>query len=64
MKDKMTYRDGVKRGRLQIIRNLKKHYDDSYFSPPVSIAYSSIGVQIPEITLRSYFRELAKARGK
>ncbi len=48
----------IKRGRRQIIANLKKHYDEMYFEPPHSMGGCDIGVCLPEATLYKYFKEL------
>ena len=53
-----TYEDGVKEGRKQIIKNIKKHYDEMYFHPPDNVSGISTGVCIPNTTLIKYFREL------
>lgn len=53
----LIYNNGKKEGRKQIIRNLKKHYDETYFSPPENISDCDIGVYIPERTLLKYFKE-------
>lgn len=54
-----TYKDGIKEGRRQIIRNLKRHYDEMYFGPPISYAPDcEIGVCLPESTLYKYFKEI------
>ncbi|KKM87572.1 hypothetical protein LCGC14_1267620 [marine sediment metagenome] len=56
-----TYEDGVKEGRKQIIKNIKKHYDEMYFHPPDNVSGISTGVCIPDPTLIKYFGEIARA---
>jgi len=54
------YWDGVKEGRLQIIRNLKRHYDEMYFEEPQPMGGCETCVCLPDSTLYKYFKELKK----
>lgn len=53
-------RDSIAEGRKQIIRNIKKHYED-YHPLPVENGWGILtDIPIPNVTLRRYFKELEK----
>lgn len=51
-------------GRMQIIANLKKHYDETYSEPPVNVGNCAICISLPETTLCKYFKEIRIRREK
>lgn len=57
-----TYEDGIKEGRRQVIANLKKHYDDTYFEQPLNISGYETAISLPEATLYKYFKELTEIK--
>jgi hypothetical protein len=53
------YSAGIKEGRRQIIKNLKKHYDKYEILSPQSYYLADvISIQLPKHTLIKYFREI------
>jgi hypothetical protein len=58
-----SYEEGVAVGRKQIIRVIKKYYDEMYsFEPASNLWHCSISVPIPEPTLCKYFKEIKQSK--
>jgi prephenate dehydrogenase len=57
-----TYEDGIKEGRKQIIRNIKKNYAHDNWSEPSSYNCDTIAVSIPTSTLIKYFKEVSEVK--
>jgi hypothetical protein len=50
-------KEGIKEGRKQIIRNIKKHYQEDYWYMPGGYNEDSYDIFLPSKTLQSYFKE-------
>lgn len=52
-------KSGIRKGRKQIINNIKKHYREDNWSPPQYYGgIDSIAVSLPTSTLIKYFKEV------